>query len=402
MDIIFLGGIFVGEDRREVIRSSKGVIQYAADNLQKSYIQGFLKTAGVSTVTFINLPFIGSYPLRYTSLIYRPKKKLNYFGRAEIRNFGFINLSILKNLFRFLVSFRGVLRRSNELSSPKLVICYSMHLPFLLACALTKILKKDLLLCTVVPDLPEYMALRTGWKKYLFSLVARVSYSLVNRSDIIVVLTDEMLMKFRSGIPSVVIEGMADEEYVLSERRADKGKHFLYSGTLDRRYGLRELVDSFLDAKIADYELHVCGDGDDRAYIESLASKNSNLRYFGQLEREDVLSLQRGASLLINPRSSDGEYTKYSFPSKTIEYMSSGTPVLMYRLPGVPEEYFDYCFIIPPGQGGIKNKLIELAELPVIELENKGRIAKRFIKDKKMPALQAARLLNEVKKVEYV
>ena len=41
----------------------------------------------------------------------------------------------------------------------------------------------------------------------------------------------------------------------------------------------------------------------------------------------------------MNPRSADAEYTKYSFPSKTIEYLATGVPVVMNRLPGIPEEY---------------------------------------------------------------
>ena len=36
----------------------------------------------------------------------------------------------------------------------------------------------------------------------------------------------------------------------------------------------------------------------------------------------------------------------YSFPSKMIEYMLSGTPVLTTKLPGIPEAYYDYCYTV--------------------------------------------------------
>ena len=47
---------------------------------------------------------------------------------------------------------------------------------------------------------------------------------------------------------------------------------------------------------------------------------------------------------MINPRSTLDDFTKYSFPSKTIEYMYSGTPLLTTRLKGIPNEYFDFVF----------------------------------------------------------
>ena len=87
-------------------------------------------------------------------------------------------------------------------------------------------------------------------------------------------------------------------------------KYFLYTGTLDRRYGIRNLLDSYVSSGIDDYELFICGDGDDRAYVEGVVAANANVKYFGQLDRDSVLALQRNAALLINPRDNDSEFTK--------------------------------------------------------------------------------------------
>ena len=57
----------------------------------------------------------------------------------------------------------------------------------------------------------------------------------------------------------------------------------------------------------------------------------------GCVTNDEIVRLQCEATLLVNPRPSDKEFCKYSFPSKTIEYMASGTPVLMTKLPGVPD-----------------------------------------------------------------
>ena len=61
---------------------------------------------------------------------------------------------------------------------------------------------------------------------------------------------------------------------------------------------------------------------------------------------EEVVSAELEASLLINPRPTHEEFTKYSFPSKNMEYMASGTPVLTTKLPGMPADYYPYVFLV--------------------------------------------------------
>ena len=88
-----------------------------------------------------------------------------------------------------------------------------------------------------------------------------------------------------------------------------------------------------------DVELWICGSGDAKDIIEDEAQKDSRIKYFGLVDSQTALKMQHQATILVNPRTSDGEYTKYSFPSKNMEYMVSGTPVLTTDLPGMPKEH---------------------------------------------------------------
>lgn len=403
MNLFFLGGIFSDKERDAIVRKSRRGFQAAADTLQKNYINGFSQSEMVERITVINLPFIGAYPKRYQDIFYSPLAKEDSLGRAKILNIGFLNFLLVKNFHKIYLAVRHILAQTSACPSEKnYLVCYSMHLPFLLACHIVKIKRKNIHLCIIVPDLPEYMSVRTGLVGRLFNLLFRISYYVVNRADSIVAITADMLDKFEPSIAKVVIEGIADPQYVALTGGGRRKKYFLYTGTLDVRYGIRNLLDSFLAAGIDDYELHICGDGDDRAYVESVAARVEGVKYFGQLDRIAVLKLQRDASLLINPRGNDSEYTRYSFPSKIIEYMSSGVPVLMYRLDGVPEEYYDFCFLIPSGEGGLVGQLQLISRLPEDELIAKGEAAKKFIVERKMPAQQVHKLLNAIKGCEHV
>ena len=72
----------------------------------------------------------------------------------------------------------------------------------------------------------------------------------------------------------------------------------------------------------------------------------------GMLSHEETYRLQRKSLLLINPRKNEGEYTKYSFPSKNAEYMFSSIPTAFYKLDGVSDYYSDYVFKLDDYEGG--------------------------------------------------
>ncbi|MGB3123879.1 MAG: glycosyltransferase, partial [Pseudomonas sp.] len=323
--------------------------------------------------------------------------------RATVSNVGFFNLAVLKNFHKIALSVTHILSQAKKHKENECVlVCYSMHLPFLVACYMATRIRKDIHLCVIVPDLPEYMSVRTGFMKLVFKMLSKVSYFVVNRADSIVAITAQMVNVFRADIKKVVIEGIADAKYISAGDAECRENYFLYSGTLDRRYGIRNLLDSFLTSGIDNYELLICGDGDDRAYVESIAADNPRVKFLGQLDRSAVLNFQRNAKLLINPRNNESTFTKFSFPSKVIEYMSSGTPVLMYALDGIPDEYYDFCFVVPPGDNGLAAKLREVSKLSDVELVAKGRSAKEFIIENKMPGVQVHKLLEKIRGERYV
>ena len=105
---------------------------------------------------------------------------------------------------------------------------------------------------------------------------------------------------------------------------------------------------------------------------------------------------ERKATLLINPRPTNEEYTKYSFPSKTLEYMASGTPVLMTRLPGMPKDYEEYVYLFDEETvEGFANTLGEVLQSKS-ELQEKGKRAREFILTTRNNRGQALRIIHEL------
>ncbi|MBR0449021.1 MAG: glycosyl transferase family 1, partial [Peptococcaceae bacterium] len=95
----------------------------------------------------------------------------------------------------------------------------------------------------------------------------------------------------------------------------------------------------------------------------------------------------------VNVREDKSEFTKYSFPSKTIEYMLSGTPLLTTRLIGIPQEYYRYSFSVSSNTPTVlMEKLKEIAEKSAEELLEIGRRAQRFIQEEKNGQKQAKKI----------
>ena len=198
------------------------------------------------------------------------------------------------------------------------------------------------------------------------------------------------------GKPYVILEGHADitmREKTPSMEKKLRPRVCFYAGGVSRQYGLENLVKGFQIANLPETRLHIYGPGD---YVEDLkAMDDDRIFYGGMLLSSQIVDKELEATLLINPRPTGEEYVKYSFPSKTMEYMASGTPVLTTVLPGMPREYHDYVYLMPDETPeGIAASLKEVLAQSDEALFQKGQKARRFVLEEKNNVIQARKILN--------
>ena len=100
----------------------------------------------------------------------------------------------------------------------------------------------------------------------------------------------------------------------------------------------------------------------------------------------------------MNPRPVDDEYVKYSFPSKNMEYMASGTSTLLTAIPSMPESYYPFVHLIPDNSVEHLKMGIQEAYRRWIhgESDSVAECASRFILENKTPQVQVARALREL------
>jgi glycosyltransferase involved in cell wall biosynthesis len=197
--------------------------------------------------------------------------------------------------------------------------------------------------------------------------------------------------------PYIVMEGLVDVNLPSASTSIPKSnpKTMLYAGGLHERYGLKMLVDAFVNLNRNDWQLVIYGNGPYEKELRTIAENNQNVIYRGVAPNEEVVEAEYRASLLVNPRPTTEEFTKYSFPSKNMEYMVSGTPLLTTRLPGMPKEYWDYVYLFDEETTeGYQCKFEEIFSLSDAELSAKGALAQEFVINRKNNTIQADRILQ--------
>jgi glycosyltransferase involved in cell wall biosynthesis len=393
--VIFLGGLFPKEIKKEIENKSIGVVQYAADALQWAIVDGL--KMHLDKFTIVNLPYIGSFPTRYKEVKTKSFDFI-YDKTVDINNVGFINLPLYKLYSRYYNAKKtldSVLQDDNEI-----ILIYAIHTPFIKAAVDLKKKNPSLKICLIVPDLPEFMGgsdsilhkfLKNGEQKLLNKILKKV--------DAFVLLSKYMHEPLQVGNrPWVRVEGIFNSIETFNNEEKEHFKTILYSGTLAKRYGILNLLEAFSMIKDENYRLWICGEGDAKNELIELAKKDKRIRNFGQITRDEVLKLQKKATILVNPRTSEGAFTKYSFPSKTMEYLASGTPCLMHNLAGIPEEYLEYCFISNNETPfGLSQSIVSVCGRSQSELDEFGERAKNFILKNKSPEKQCEKIYNMLK-----
>ena len=113
------------------------------------------------------------------------------------------------------------------------------------------------------------------------------------------------------------------------------------------------------------------------------------------LPNDDVIILQQSADLLVNSMPNFGRHTELSFPSKLMEYMVQGRPVMCHRVPGIPYEYDDYLmYFNDESVEGITKSLIEFSNMSFEQKKRIGEANRRFIIENKNQFFQAYRIYN--------
>ena len=402
MDILCLMGLFPKEYETTILKNSKGGVQNAANKFQWGIVNGL---DGIENVQFkiVNSLYIGSYPKRYKELKI-PSFKFSHSHNAKDINVGFTNLTILKNFSRY----KGIKKQVDEWAKEKnedqkVLLAYAMTSPFVEILNYVKRKYPHIICCLVVPDLPEFMN-ASSMEKNLYKKAKKLQINYFKRKlkkvDCYVFLTKYMEEWFDWDVKYTVVEGISSktkEDLEKADQIKEKRKSILYAGMIEEKYGVVDLVKAFMRIDNDEWSLELFGNGSSVNKIRELSKNDSRIHLRGLAPNTQVLREQMEVELLVNPRNDTQNFTKYSFPSKVIEYMGSGTPMIGYKLSGMPEEYKEYFYCVNNTENGLYDTLKMAMELSSKERNEMGLQAQEFIVTKKTAVVQCNKIIEMLK-----
>lgn len=314
----------------------------------------------------------------------------------------FINFPVIKYLFVFFITFFKVFFWCIYKTKESVVVCDILNTSIVWAAFLACKLANHPI-AVIVTDLPVFMVSENGKQSFLKKMYLKISSFVLSNFDYYIGLTmqmNEVVNPFKK--PFLVMEGLVDCSVAKELNRSvikNEKRILLYAGGIYTKYGVKDLLEAFMLLSGDNLEMHIYGSGDLEVEMPDYILKDSRIKYFGTVSNNIVVERLKEATLLINPRPITEEFTKFSFPSKNMEYMVSGTPLLTTKLPGMPNEYNDYVYLFETEKALGMNKTLESLLLKSDEeLILFGKKAQQFVLNNKSNNLQAKKIIDFFKR----
>lgn len=288
---------------------------------------------------------------------------------------GFINVILLKHLTRLLSCFL-ILPLFMRRRKIDWLFVHGVHSPYLIFGVFARLIGyRVVVVLTDAPGviLPSDRMLSRLLKRFDKFLV-ELALSFV---DAVIALAPGLSEALAPKKPALIFPGIMDSSLNFLPRVHANSSHpktddshpftVVYAGGLNAAYGVDRLVEAILGFESSfPIRLKLYGRGDQEDRIRHLAHTDSRFFYGGFLDSVSIWPELCGADLLVNPRPTTELFASLSFPSKLIEYLSAGRPVLTTRIPSMPDILKPYYFFIDnESPQGIRDELMRVMRLPV-------------------------------------
>jgi glycosyltransferase involved in cell wall biosynthesis len=335
---------------------------------------------GGATVQLISVPQVSNYP-KMRKVYFRGERFTE--GGFVGQTLSFVNIIGLKHITRIMSCIFIAMRAINRHGS-QVIIVHGVHSPFLWFAALMR--RKDRNIVVVLTDPPGVLLPSDIWLVRMLKAIdvwlVKVALKRVNG---VIALTQALIDDFAPAKLGLVLPGFLDRylEAPLGNVQSNNSNDVFqvaYAGGLSVAYGVDRLIDAVVKIEEIPIRLDLYGKGELETHIKALAVSDVRIRYGGSMAPDELAKHLRFTDLLVNPRPTHLDFVRHSFPSKLIEYMALGVPVLSTRLPGIPEEYLEHMMVAEEATAeGIRKAILGIIDLPLERRKKLAHDARNFV-----------------------
>jgi len=400
--------LLLPEEKRLSERTKERLPGISGHKVTKAEIYGIDSNLD-SPVDIFNIINTVNYP-KYPQLVF-PDEEWNHTDISKHVDYhlGYINLFGIKYITQYLSMKRALNKWVKGQNGTCMICVHNIFLPAMLAAVhVARKNKEKVKLCLNTGDVPGKYGLQSQFKKnvkqvLIEELVNKNVLKLAKQFDCFVFVTKDMAMAFEvEDKPYTVVEcTYIEPEYAKGKSILESEKKTIfYAGSIREEYGIGHLLRSFSLIDSKEYELIIAGGGAGEELVKEYADRDSRIKFIGFITPQEVLQYQLTSHVLVSPRQSDREYVKYSFPSKSVDSLATGVPYVAHKLPCDPPEYAGYInYPVGESDEDLRNKLVEICEMPVESRRLIGDRGKQFILREKNPTVMTKRIVDMWDKV---
>lgn len=303
-------------------------LSIAGNNFQEKFLED-LKIIGFPPNNIISIRPVLSYP----------QQKLFWSNdlnteRTDIVYIPFINFSVLKVLTQG-INFTKSFFKSIASRHQNILISYNLSHPqgmFLYFCKFISRSKWVVLLA----DFPgvSFSHDRSPLRRIAFQL----ELYFLKRSDAVILLNPNIIVDFSIQLPFIQMLPSPPKKILhrlqkIQPRFSDQCILY-YGGRLDQVRGLLSLLEAIKrlpeDSKI---ELWITGDGPLLIDLLSIQKESHRIKYLGKMAtQEEIFEIYEQVDGLVNPHEITSPESRALFPSKVIEQLATGVPVMSTKV----------------------------------------------------------------------
>jgi glycosyltransferase involved in cell wall biosynthesis len=253
----------------------------------------------------------------------------------------------------------------------------------------------------VVADLPFDYGFR-GVKGVLERVDFHAQLRMLRRFDGLVVLTRHIAEDHAPGVPWMLMEGAvppSERDAPVAPARppgpAPGERVAMYSGMLNEMNGIPVLLEAFGRIREPGWRFWVYGGGPLADRVREAAAADPRIEYhsWDDVPAAEVRRRQRQATVLVNPRPSEQRVNRYTFPSKLMEYLASGTATVSTAMPGIPDEYHAHLDLVREETAdGLAQAIVRAGSRPAAERAARGARTREWVLREKGWEHQAERI----------
>jgi glycosyltransferase involved in cell wall biosynthesis len=339
-----------------------------AGNMFQERLLAALGEAGLPASLILSQRPVRLFPRSRTLYVRASRQELD--SGLSIHMVPFVNLPLVRPLtVGFMVLLEVMRWRGAWRSARRAVLTYNLTEPPGLFTLIAARLAGATALASVNDIFVPGETVANSWSRRVDFWLQR---RLISRFDGLSVPNSRIPKEFAPEVPWVRNEGGVSD--VVARRFAggslphktmrEQPFTIVYAGSLTDVNGVPELVAGFAQLYGTGYRLLVAGRGPEEGLILHAAARDSRIEFRGYLSEDAVLALYTEADLLLNLRITKRIRTDYFFPSKLIEFLATGVPVLSTATGHVREEFGEVLFLLDEeSPGALAEALAHLASM---------------------------------------